>query len=68
MYERNQIKKNKLCQPPHWGYIQHVQIITILFQKEQTILIPVKYNHTCKKKINLMMPSRRFSDIISEII
>ena len=30
------------------------------FKKEQTILIPVKYNHTCTKEINLM-PSKRFS-------
>ena len=31
------------------------------FKKEQTILIPVKYNHTCMQEINLM-PSKRFSN------
>ena len=31
------------------------------FKKEQTILIPVKYNHTFTKEINLL-PSRRFFD------
>ena len=48
--------------PPLWGYIQHVQIIKFNFKKEQTISIPVKYNDTCTKEINLT-PSKRFSDI-----
>ena len=40
--------------------MQSVLIITIYFKTEQTILIPVKYNHTCTKEINLM-PSKQFS-------
>ena len=33
----------------------------LISKKEQTILIPVKYNHACTKEINLM-PSKRFSN------
>ena len=37
----------------------NVQFMTNL-KKEQTILMPAKYNHKCMKEINLM-PYRRFS-------
>ena len=40
----------------HTTYINYNNLIS------KTILMPVKYNHTCTKEINLML-SRQFSDI-----
>ena len=51
-----------MATPSLWECIHHAKIVTIInFNKEQTILIPVKDNHTCTKEINLM-PSKRFSN------
>ena len=29
----------------------------LILKKEQTILLPAKYNHKCEKEINLLPPS-----------
>ena len=46
--------------PPFRDTYNMYKLYQFNFKKEQTILIPVKYNHTCAKEINLMLFRRFF--------
>ena len=48
--------------PPFAMHVPSTIFNNFYFKKEQTILMPAKYNHKCTKEIYLL-PSRRFSNI-----